>query len=734
MNRSLSMAAARMVAATLSMLAITPLPAQTLGPYQSPDLPPVLEFLDGRKVETPAQWEERRKELAELWQTHYLGHFPEHPPKLLLSEISETASLPHHERSVVTLTFETPGGPIPFQITVLQKPPDGRPRPLLLTQPRHYQMVWAEEAVRRGYTVCLYPGVDYNHRENDFPAYEGVWKRFREAYPAASWHSSLGIQAWIASRALDFFLAHEETANGGHRPFPIIEDQVGIIGHSRYGKQALYAAAFDPRITAVLARSSGSPTAAGYRFTARHTFMETVRDFPPEWALPSLKAYFGRENRLPVEGNGLLALIAPRACLLHTALHDGGDPTFAVERTYRSAKKAYQLLGAPDKLTLQYRAGNHNPITEAHVRDNLDWFDTLWGRRSTRDDRFAETLLHHFDWNQWKARQTPADLAVPHLERPLGDRIRWLLGEPASTAEPKRVANAWAASGVATWSRDRWKPPGVQRIPVTFGGDLPANLMLPEAPSETQAPRPVVIWLHPFNYSHGYNEGYGVEGTTLYYRLAQHGYAVLCYDQLGFGDRLLEGPAFDAAHPRWSRLGRMVHDVQRGIDFIEGEAAAFDLDPSRVYLVGYSLGGMVALHAGALDSRIAGIAVHAGFTPFRTDHDAAPTGGRKRWSHWHGLLPKLGLFQGSGGTLPYDVDELLVAASPRPILVVAPQNDWHVTLDDVRACLEKAQASHPRITFETPVESNRFQARQQERVLRWLESLEPREHNKEGAE
>jgi hypothetical protein len=97
-------------------------------------------------------------------------------------------------------------------------------------------------------------------------------------------------------------------------------------------------------------------------------------------------------------------------------------------------------------------------------------------------------------------------------------------------------------------------------------------------------------------------------------------------------------------------------------------------------------------------------------------------------------LPKLGLFQGSGGTLPYDVDELLVAASPRPILVVAPQNDWHVTLDDVRACLEKAQASHPRITFETPVESNRFQARQQERVLRWLESLEPREHNKEGAE
>jgi dienelactone hydrolase len=43
------------------------------------------------------------------------------------------------------------------------------------------------------------------------------------------------------------------------------------------------------------------------------------------------------------------------------------------------------------------------------------------------------------------------------------------------------------------------------------------------------------------------------------------------------------------------------------------------IDPKRIYVAGFALGGTVALHAAALDRRIAGVASFAGFTPMRND-------------------------------------------------------------------------------------------------------------------
>jgi dienelactone hydrolase len=54
------------------------------------------------------------------------------------------------------------------------------------------------------------------------------------------------------------------------------------------------------------------------------------------------------------------------------------------------------------------------------------------------------------------------------------------------------------------------------------------------------------------------------------------------------------------------------------------------IDPKRIYVAGFALGGTVALHAAALDDRIAGVASFAGFTPFRSDSLDKPTGGIRR--------------------------------------------------------------------------------------------------------
>ena len=600
------------------------------------------------------------------------------------------------------------------------KQPGQDPYPILLTQPRHYQIPWGEAAVKRGYITCFYPGVDYNHREAQFPGYESAWRAFKAEYPGATWSSSLAIQAWLAGRALDYLLSDR-------CDLKIDPRHVAIIGHSRYGKQSLYAAAFDERIKAVVSRSAGSPAAAGYRFTGRDTFMETVLDAPREWALPSLKDYFGREYELPVESNGLLAAIAPRACLLHTAYNDGSDPIFAVERSYLDAKSAYQLLGKPERIALHYRAGNHNPITAEHIAANLDWFDWAFERGKAKRGDFAERLLHHFDWQQWKGAQVPASLLPPKSDATLNERLTWSLGaQPREFSRPSRVPLSILKEedyGVAKWSRDRWKPNDITRMPVSFGKNVHGNLSFP---SNRRGPLPVVIWLHPFNYSHGSNEGYGVEGTAIYYRLAQAGYAVLSYDQCGFGDRLLEGAEFYAKHPRWSKLGRMIFDVRCALDFIHGGPGMSageppQFDRKRVVLLGYSLGGSVALHAAALDDRVTAVASFCGFTPLRSDHDEKPTGGTRRWWEWHALQPKLGLFLGNEQTIPYDYHDLLNAISPRPCLVYSARRDRHVDSADVGASVSRVKS--PALRFVQADDVNRFQSAQHKIVLEWLETL-----------
>lgn len=693
------------------------------------DLPPLLRSADGTWVRTPAAWPARRAEIAELMCRTFVGSFPEAAPPLVKTEVRQEATAPDGSvRRRLELTFGT-REPLVLPATVWVPPGPG-PFPLLLVAPRFYQIPWAEMALARGYIVCLFPGVDSHHSEADYPGYESVWTQVRARFPTATW-TEISTKAWIASRMLDCLL---DPRYG----YPVAPGQVAIIGHSRYGKQALVAAAFDPRFTSVVARSPGTPASCAYRFASRTAFAEAPDDWPDEWFLPSLKAYTGREHELPIDAHGWLALIAPRRCLIHTAYQDDGDPTFGVERTVLAARPVYKLLGYPEALHLLYRTGGHDPITDEHRRANLDWLDLSFGRGAAGQADFPEVTLHRFDWPAWKARLQPDDLLPPSdLRRPAGTaadrlaRIGWVLGRPPVGWGTGPVDLTFlSAAESEQMTHDRWQVEGTTRIPVSFGQNVRGNAYFsPTAPPPTAA----VIWLHPYSYGSGYNEGYGVQDTTLYHRLAKAGYLVLCYDQLGFGLRLLEGPGFDAECPEWSRLGRMVADVRAAVDFLaagKGGRAAAPLPavrPDRIYLVGYALGGLVGLHAAALDPRIAGVASFAGFTPLRTDTDAKPTGGCRRLWEWHALLPRLGLFHGHEQDTPYDMGDVLALVAPRPCLVVAPVRDRHADLADVQRCVETARGAWPAaapggLTCETPDTINQFQMAMQERARQWLDA------------
>ncbi|HOW71808.1 MAG TPA: alpha/beta fold hydrolase [Phycisphaerae bacterium] len=676
------------------------------------DLPPLLRFEDGLPVRTTEDWGRRRAELRRLLCDGILGHVPEEIPALAKAEIVRTDKLAGGARREVRLTYATRTTTVPeVAITIELQVPDGTgPFPVFMTQSTHRRVGLI--GLARGYLVCVYPGGDGNDQGD----------KFAEAYPKADW-GRLTRRAWLASRVLDYLVTLPE----------VRKDQIALTGHSRNGKQTMIAAALDERFTAVVSSSSGTGGDSPFRFVSETAFEESVefmsrQQGTADWFHPRIRMFTGREDKLPTDIHALAALIAPRFCLLSTACNDDVTTTFAVERNYVANREVYRLLGKPEALRIRWREGSHEWNAQ-DAESYFDWFDRAFGRNAFE---FPEQLFHAFDWSEWKAKQVSASLSPP-TGQDARQTVLWALGEPpASGIDPGGTYSREVAHESALMGRDDGKPKEVTRLAISFGHNVRGDLFYR---TNIKDPMPCVIWLHPYSFSSGYTGGYML-GPRIHNSLAQKGYAVLAFDQLGFGRRLAEGRDFYGRYPRWSKLGKMVADVRAAVDFLTGKGgpagpgqSGIELpptDPGRIFCVGYSLGGTVALYSAALDDRITGIASFAGFTPMRTDTDAKPTGGLRRLWEWHGLIPRLGLFHGRERELPYDCEDLLAMIAPRPCLIVSPIHDREASLSDITACVAKARAwweskgAPAALTHLTPDDYNRFQGEQQQTVADWL--------------
>jgi hypothetical protein len=122
--------------------------------------------------------------------------------------------------------------------------------------------------------------------------------------------------------------------------------RTAVWGHSRNGKAALLAAAFDPNIDLVIAHQSGRGGAALSRSPRGESVAQVTRAFP-HWFAPSYANHAGREVGMPVDQHQLIALIAPRPVLLGAARRDAwADPAGGLE-ALRGAQPAYVLHGSP---------------------------------------------------------------------------------------------------------------------------------------------------------------------------------------------------------------------------------------------------------------------------------------------------------------------------------------------------------------------------------------------------
>lgn len=189
--------------------------------------------------------------------------------------------------------------------------------------------------IARGYAVALvYPGDIVPDREAEARA---ALARFAPPDTGAvmAW-------AWTASRALDVLAADPRFDAG----------RIALFGHSRHGKAALVAGAFDPRFSAIVALQSGRGGDAPTRMFEGESVTQIMGEFP-FWFSPR----FG-EPEPSVEQHQLLALIAPRAVLLAHARRDGWADPVGARATRDAAAPIYAMLGAEPPAQFM-RGGGH---------------------------------------------------------------------------------------------------------------------------------------------------------------------------------------------------------------------------------------------------------------------------------------------------------------------------------------------------------------------------------------
>jgi pimeloyl-ACP methyl ester carboxylesterase len=715
-------------------------------------LPDPLRFLDGRPVRTADEWKARKEEIHKLFEQYALGTFPPHPKLDRAVQIDETPGPGYRIRHVRLEFGPESKGTMRVELLI----PDG-PGPFPVFMGPTWARPWAQQALRRKYLCAIYAGSD---GQDDADALAALYPKYDFAL--------LPRRAWAGTMVLDYLETLKE-ADIKH---------VGLTGHSRDGKQVLIEAGLDDRITAVIVSSSGVGGSLPYRLAGERGMGEgietTTRSFPT-WFHPRLRFFSGREDRLPVDGNLLVALVAPRACMISFGINDAVSDPWSDEQSYLSALKAYRLLGHPERLALYHRLGFHG-TTPNDIENYLDWFDIQFGRSKRT---WQSEQLYGYDFDRWRTdsgekvglSQYPQHKTDDILTDNAGNRItspadwekhladiqnsvRWMLGDeppmitgmtgmfpgrppaarggargPATAApatNPQQTAPNLALMVIQSGASYGWRNPekdqAANQLGIRFGYNASGDLYYP-SDAVPDAKLPVVIWLHGYGYAMGYEWSYRRDLSPIL-ALVKAGYAVFAFDQVGFGSRIAEAGRFYDRYPHWSQLGRMVEDTRAAIDMLQKNPK---VDPEKIYLFGYSLGGTVGIYTAALDSRVKGVVSICGFTPMRLDTADRGDGGIARYSHVHGLLPRLGFFIGEESRIPYDYTELISAIAPRPVFVLQPQLDRDAAPADVHTAVENARKVYSlynaadKLLLDEPWDYNRLPESTQTRIIDWMQ-------------
>ncbi len=335
-------------------------------------LPDPLTFRNGKKVANASAWKQRRLEIIEDFEKEIYGRHPKDIPSVkwevtsmkdtvvgnlpikekLLKGVVDNAAYPSIKVEIEFLvaTPRNAEGPVPLVVEFgwIQNPFNRAPiQPIGLgssTEP-----TWKEQLIMRGWGYgILVPGsIQADNGAGLTQGIIGLVNKGQHRKPD-DW-GSLRAWAWGASRAIDYLETDKD----------VDAKRVAIEGLSRYGKAAIVAMAFEPRISLGFIGSSG----AGGAKILRRVFGEQVENLCSSgeyhWFAGNFIKYAAKltPDDLPVDAHELVALCAPRPVFI-----SAGSPQ--VEGNWIDAKgmflaaahagSVYRLLGKKDLGTMDF--------------------------------------------------------------------------------------------------------------------------------------------------------------------------------------------------------------------------------------------------------------------------------------------------------------------------------------------------------------------------------------------
>lgn len=371
-----------------------------------PDLPDPLIAFDGSRVATPDDWTARRRpELLRLFQHYMYGFLPPAPANLRAKvELSDANYFQGRAtKKQVTISFGPDAAPKIHLLLVIPNRRSG-PAPVfvgmnfcgnhaLLNDPqiplpdqwiysscqgtqgerateasRGTQIdTWAIEAtIDRGYAVATFYSGDVDPDRNDFS--DGVHPHFQSGPRTVDSWGTIAAWSWGIHRAVDYLVADSD----------LDRKRIAVVGHSRLGKTALLAAAFDERIALAIPHQAGCGGTAPSRGKVGES-VKQINDRFPHWFDDVFKQFNDQPEKIPFDQHCLVALVAPRPVLFTNAVEDtwaNPDGQFAV---LVAADPVYRLLGTDGvkakmpppvgelqdgRLGYFVRAGKHSMIPE----------------------------------------------------------------------------------------------------------------------------------------------------------------------------------------------------------------------------------------------------------------------------------------------------------------------------------------------------------------------------------
>jgi dienelactone hydrolase len=324
-------------------------------------------------ADTRSDWVKRRAGILENMQK-VMGPLPRQERATPEMIVLEETYLPQYVRKKITYLSEKQDR-VPAYLFIPSQRQGKAPAVLCLHQTTRIgkaepaglggnpNLSYAAELAARGY-VTLAP---------DYPNFgDYVFDPYANGYVSATMK---GI--WNHLRAIDLLVSLPE----------VDSRRIGSIGHSLGGHNALFEAAFDERVTAVVS-SCGFTSFSKYKGG-------DLTGWSHRGYMPLIASQYEKDPaKMPFDFSEVLAAIAPRAVFVNAPRRDANFEVSGVEDCVRAALPVYmRIFAKPDSLVVQYPDTTHEfpPDVRRSSYEFLDRHLTDPRARSTVDSATQPT-------------------------------------------------------------------------------------------------------------------------------------------------------------------------------------------------------------------------------------------------------------------------------------------------------------------------------------------------------